>query len=208
MSDVLTLDDLTAERLTAVFREKGHLAEGRLERVTIDFSRPTLISAIARVRLEWSADAQGRLPSRLFAKMSRPDQNPELAPLVLKEVDFYDTVAPLLPPRIVPHCYDAARDRNTNAFQPRLHDCRARYPERRRRLEAPLLRHYHAALAGHGVSGYSFEALWEDYRLSVIGRLAVPVWQSAVNIGPWVWWRHLERIFQAFADLGCGELLA
>ena len=355
MSDVLTLDDLTADRLTAVFQEKGYLAQGRLERVTIDFSHPTLISAIARVPLEWSGDAQGRLPARLFVKMSRPDQNPDLAPLVLKEVDFYDTVAPLMPPRIVPHCYDAARDRTTNAFHllledlgethvlvtewplpPTLEQCerimdlyaqlhaawwddprlgvevgrfmddaaiaewreayakrfaafadrlgdrlplerrrvyervlaswsgllaryRSRrhltivhgdahvwnamypldvaadsprlidwdswgrniathdlaymiavhwYPERRRRLEVPLLRHYHAALAGHGVSGYSFESLWEDYRLSVIGRLAVPVWQSTVNIGPWVWWSHLERIFQAFDDLGCADLLA
>jgi hypothetical protein len=25
--------------------------------------------------------------------------------------------------------------------------------------------------------------------------------------GPWLWWSHLERIFQAFDDLGCEELL-
>ena len=76
MSDILTLDGLTTERLTGVFEQKGHLAQGRLERVIVDSSRPTLISTIARARLEWSGDAHVRLPSRLFVKMSRPDQIP------------------------------------------------------------------------------------------------------------------------------------
>jgi hypothetical protein len=77
------------------------------------------------------------------------------------------------------------------------------YPERRRRLERTLLRRYHDALGAHGVSDYRFETLWEDYRLSVIWQLAVPVWQSALKLGPWIWWSHLERILQAFDDLGC-----
>jgi thiamine kinase-like enzyme len=68
------------------------------------------------------------------------------------------------------------------------------YPERRRRLETPLLRRYHEALEANGVSGYRFEALWEDYRLSVVWQLGVPVWQSALKLGPWIWWSHLERI--------------
>ena len=81
------------------------------------------------------------------------------------------------------------------------------YPERRRRVETPLLRRYCDGLSANGVAGYDFEALWQDYRLSVIRRLAVPVWQSSVNLGPWIWWSHLERILQAFDDLGCEELL-
>jgi thiamine kinase-like enzyme len=81
------------------------------------------------------------------------------------------------------------------------------YPERRRRVEVPLLRQYHEALTSNGVTGYSFEALWEDYRLSVVWRLAVPVWQSSMKLGPWVWWSHLERILLAFDDLRCEELL-
>ena len=81
------------------------------------------------------------------------------------------------------------------------------YPERRRRFEAALLRRYGDALASHGVTGYGFDALWEDYWLSVVWRLGVPVWQSSVKIGPWVWWSHLERVMLAFDDLGCEELL-
>lgn len=91
MSDAgLTLDALTAERLTAILRRKGHVARGRIERIAIESSRTTLISAIARLRLEWSLDADGCVPSRLFLKMSRPDQNAEPAAGVLKEVTFYE----------------------------------------------------------------------------------------------------------------------
>jgi thiamine kinase-like enzyme len=354
VSDVLVLDGLTHDRLTAVLQRKGYLPRGRVERVAIESSRTTLISTIARLRLEYSPDAEGPRPSRLFFKASRPDHSPELAAAVLKEVAFYDAVAPSMRPGIVPHCYDAARDQATSAFHLLLEDLtethfvvtewplpptteqceriseayaqfhavwwnepqlgvqvgsfiddaalgqwrehyqarfaafvdrlgdrfssdrrrvyeraiaswwkllgryRSRehltiihgdahvwnlmyprapatdsvrlidwdawrldlgaqdlaymmavhwYPERRRRLEALLLRRYHEALLTHGVTGYDFGALWLDYRLSVIWQLRVPVWQSSVKLGPWIWWSHLERILQAFDDLGCEELL-
>ena len=100
MSDALTLDALTAERLTEILRRKGHVAGSRIERIAIESSRTTLISAIARLRLEWSLDADEPVPSRLFLKMSRPDHNAKLAAGVLKEVTFYDTVVALMPPGI------------------------------------------------------------------------------------------------------------
>ena len=46
-----------------------------------------------------------------------------------------------------------------------------------------------------------------DYRLSVVWQLAVPVWQSTMKLGAWIWWGHLERGMLAFEDLGCDELL-
>ncbi len=48
-------------------------------------------------------------------------------------------------------------------------------PERRRRLERECLRRYHAALSAAGVKGYDFEALWRDYRLSVLSQITTPV---------------------------------
>ena len=81
------------------------------------------------------------------------------------------------------------------------------YPDRRRRLERPLLDHYHAALVAHGVQGYNRRALDDDYRLSVLFQILVPVWQAALDIPPAVWWSHLERIMLAVDDLGCRELL-
>jgi Phosphotransferase enzyme family len=80
-------------------------------------------------------------------------------------------------------------------------------PERRRRLERPLLDHYHAALLAAGVRGYDREALDDDYRRSVLGLIMTPVWQAGANIPPAIWWHHLERILPAVDDLGCRALL-
>jgi hypothetical protein len=82
------------------------------------------------------------------------------------------------------------------------------YPDRRRRWERPLLDHYHATLLAHGVRGYDRQALDDDYRLSALGQIMTPVWQSAIDLPPVIWWSHLERIMLAIDDLGCRELLA
>jgi aminoglycoside phosphotransferase (APT) family kinase protein len=81
------------------------------------------------------------------------------------------------------------------------------YPERRRRMERALLDHYHAALVAHGVRGYDRDALDDDYRLSVLWQLAIPLWQSSIDLPPVIWWGHLERVVLAIEDLGCAELL-
>lgn len=82
------------------------------------------------------------------------------------------------------------------------------YPERRARLEAQLIERYHTGLLAHGVTGYGLDRLWEDYRLSVIGHLAIPVWQQSYGFHPSIWWPHLHRILAAFEDLGCAALLS
>jgi len=81
------------------------------------------------------------------------------------------------------------------------------YPERRARLEARLLERYHTGLCTHGVTDYSLERLRQDYRLSVIGHLAIPVWQQTLGLPPAIWWSHLHRIIAAFEDLDCATLL-
>lgn len=82
------------------------------------------------------------------------------------------------------------------------------YPERRARLEARLIERYHAGLLAHGVTAYSLDRLWEDYRLSVIGLLSTPVWQQSYGLHPSIWWPHLHRVLAAFEDLGCAALLS
>jgi hypothetical protein len=81
------------------------------------------------------------------------------------------------------------------------------YPDRRSRMERPLLDHYHAALEAQGVSGYDRQALDDDYRLSVLWLILRPVAQAMGNLHPRVWWNNLERIMLAVDDLGCRELL-
>jgi len=57
------------------------------------------------------------------------------------------------------------------------------------------------------VSGYDRQALDNDYCLSVLWQITIPVWQAAYNIPSGIWWHHLERIFLAIDDLGCRDLL-
>ena len=82
------------------------------------------------------------------------------------------------------------------------------YPDRRHRMEQPLLDCYHQALLVHGVSGYDRQALDDDYRLSALWLITRPVWQALHDIPASVWWNNLERIFLAVDDLGCRDLLA
>jgi hypothetical protein len=81
------------------------------------------------------------------------------------------------------------------------------FPDWRRRHERESLRRYHDALVAGGVRGYSFDALWEDYRQSVLWQITTPMWQANHGIGAWIWWNHLERVMRAIDDLGCLELL-
>jgi thiamine kinase-like enzyme len=82
------------------------------------------------------------------------------------------------------------------------------YPDRRRRMERVLLDLYHAALLAHGVRCYDRQALYDDYRLSVLWLITRPISQAANNIPARVWWNNLERIMLAVDDLGCRDLLS
>jgi Ecdysteroid kinase-like family len=82
------------------------------------------------------------------------------------------------------------------------------YPERRRRMEQPLLDHYHTALQEQGVHDFSRAALGEDYRLAVLFQLMRLVRQFNAGLPPLIWWGHLERVVLTIDELGCRELLA
>jgi hypothetical protein len=81
------------------------------------------------------------------------------------------------------------------------------YPERRKALEGRLLRRYHERLCEAGISGYAWEDCQQDYRISMMMSLLIPVWQWQRGIHPCIWWSHLERGFEAFKDLGGEEMV-
>jgi len=81
------------------------------------------------------------------------------------------------------------------------------YPDRRRELEASLLRRYHEALLTHGVANYSLEDLWLDYRRGVIRNLTIPIIFWSRGMSPESWWHRLECAVAAYHDLACDELL-
>jgi len=80
------------------------------------------------------------------------------------------------------------------------------FPERRARIEQPLVRRYHQQLQAYGVGGYDWAQCWEDYRLSLVFHTVWPIfwhgWGSAD-----IWWRGLECFMSAFEDLGCQEFI-
>jgi hypothetical protein len=81
------------------------------------------------------------------------------------------------------------------------------YPDWRRRHERDVLARYHETLMAEGVRDYSFDALWQDYRYSVLWQITTPLWQAAHALAPVIWWNNLERVMLAVNDLGCLELL-
>jgi Ecdysteroid kinase-like family len=79
----------------------------------------------------------------------------------------------------------------------------------RRRLEMPILKHYHDHLLKHGVRGYSWEQLLADYRLSVPMMVYVATeWcRGRLNMETFsIWMPMLQRSMTAFDDLECGDL--
>jgi hypothetical protein len=82
------------------------------------------------------------------------------------------------------------------------------FAEQRKQSEQALLRHYHRTLLAAGVVGYTWDALWSDYRLSVIKHLCTPIYHWANGVLPPVWWNNLERVLTAHEDLGCAQIMA
>lgn len=81
------------------------------------------------------------------------------------------------------------------------------FPERRARLEKPLLRRYLDRLLFNGISGYTWDELWFNYRLAICKLVFYPAWQWSVGLPDWMWWPHLERLATAYADVHCEEVL-
>jgi hypothetical protein len=81
--------------------------------------------------------------------------------------------------------------------------------ERRRRYEIPILRHYHDQLSARGVAGYSWERLFDDYRLSVgiCVYVAIEWCRDGIN-HEWahIWLPKLQNSLTACDDLNSREL--
>ena len=81
------------------------------------------------------------------------------------------------------------------------------YPERRARLERPLLERYLAQLVQDGVTDYTWDDLWYDYRASILRLFSIFIGGWHPRRVPSLWWDRTERCLMAVADLGCMELL-
>ncbi|HEY5731131.1 MAG TPA: phosphotransferase [Anaerolineales bacterium] len=99
--------------------------------------------------------------------------------------------------------WDIGKGTNDFAYMIGLHW----YPDLRQRREQFLLKRYYSNLLEQGISNYSWDDCWLDYRESCIMNLFIPVWQWQSGTSAIVWWSHLERSFLTFNDLDLIELL-
>ena len=79
----------------------------------------------------------------------------------------------------------------------------------RREWEIPVLRHYHAALHHRGVQTYSWEQLFEDYRLCIAMGIYIATEYCRGEDGARlvdIWLPMLQRALTACDDLNCAEL--
>lgn len=80
--------------------------------------------------------------------------------------------------------------------------------EARRSMETPILEHYHVQLIERGVTDYSWEQLFDDYRLCVpMGvYIATEYCRGGLNNPAPRWLPKLKRSLTACDDLHCSEL--
>jgi hypothetical protein len=81
------------------------------------------------------------------------------------------------------------------------------HPHLRQELERPLLRLYYDRLGEAGISGYSFDDLWLDYRRCAVRNLTFPIilWGRGQAVGTWR--QRLDCALAAYRDLDGDELL-
>lgn len=85
--------------------------------------------------------------------------------------------------------------------------CHYWFRERRQTLEMDMLKRYYHRLQENGVTNYTWEELWYDYRLSAIMSLYIPVIRSNSK-NSWNWYPQFEKAISAFEDLDCAALLS
>ena len=83
-------------------------------------------------------------------------------------------------------------------------------PEQRREggREERMLHVYLDALGRHGVTGYTWENLIADYRISLAYMLFYPAWDAVNGSGRDYWEPKLRSLASAAEDWGCGDIFA
>jgi hypothetical protein len=103
-----------AEHLTHVLRRSGLLDRGRVYKVDVERSYPTVVSRVLRLSLTYEPD-DGAAPGSVIFKTGLPGRTGDLHTAGRQEVAFYRQIAPLMSVRLVPRCFDAAWDEKTKA---------------------------------------------------------------------------------------------
>lgn len=113
-----------ADHLTIALRKAGVLGEASVRDVDPENPYDTILSHIVRLKLTYDGVASGA-PSSLILKTARSDRLDPSWVAGRQEVEFYNQVAPRLPVGLVPRCFDAAWNAETNEWHLVLEDLTA-----------------------------------------------------------------------------------
>ncbi len=102
-----------AQHRSEALHRAGVLGGGRVRDVLIEHSRTTVLSRIVRLRLIYD-DAAVDAPRTVIFKTGLPERTGAQWHAGRQEVAFYTQVAPLMPTRLVPRCFDALWDAQTH----------------------------------------------------------------------------------------------
>jgi hypothetical protein len=110
-----------ADHLTEVLRKSGVLGDGHVADVAVESSRPTILSRIIRLRLTCEG-ATTDTPGGLILKTGLPERVKAKFYSGRQEVAFYTQLATVMPTSLVPRCFEAAWNADSNEWHLLLED--------------------------------------------------------------------------------------
>ena len=110
-----------AAHLTAALRKAGALDRGAVREVTVLSSRDTILSHIVRLGLRYVGESDGA-PQSLILKIAQATFAKTLPNAGRHEVAFYTKLAPNMPERLVPRCFDGHFNEESLAWHLLLED--------------------------------------------------------------------------------------
>jgi hypothetical protein len=111
----------TAAYLTDVLQRTGVLGDATVREVTVESARSTIMSRITRLRLSYDGATDGA-PESLFLKTRLPERARNHYAGGRRKVAFYAIVAPQMNAGLVPRCFDAQWDAETDDWHLLLED--------------------------------------------------------------------------------------
>ena len=216
--------------LTEALRAAGTLLQGSVESIAITKRIHTTVSNLWFLEIDYASGSTPALPTRLVLKW--PLEQSPAPERGRAEPVFYRQLAPALPSPPMVRCLATHGDAHTwNFLFPRAGDglpflidwqlwhldvgardlafMIALHWDRavRRKLELPLLNHYHREIVRAGVNHYSFDDLWLDYRRCAVRNLTFPIILWARGLPREAWRHRLDCALAAYRDLEGAELL-
>jgi hypothetical protein len=201
-------DEITQEWLTAALHQAGALDQARVTSIQpAPIGQLGFTGQIRQLQISYDKP-EPCAPRTLVGKFSTTHPEARAAVHSMgfyeREIGFYRELAADCPVR-TPRCYVPGPD--LAGFLVGYLDT-----SERRRHENRLLEMYYSVLIQHGITGYSFEQCWDDYRMALV----LPTSHVAIAVGyhPGLtstpdgdWNVVFPRYAQALADLGVAELL-